>query len=543
MSLVLGKNNNGGVQSVLHANSPSQNDEGPFVSSQNIHEALPAEILLAIFAFLPCEARIDTALDHLPWILGQVCSKWRKVSRSDAQLWGNPKVYLPRSTICVVQRGLDLLPPFTNLSIKISSGFDMASVAPYLHRSSSLSVQGHIGDFDALWKAVPLDGFVNLESLRLELTDRFPRETADIYCDFHLICQSLCHAGKLRHVNLTSNEAWSRTLMSIELPWQQLESLELTVLIDLSGLCHVLQECVSLVSLDLDVSLEGPQSVTRYSSNVISLSNLRHLHIYGDPDARLFSSFQTWETLTELYLPFSSQFYPGEILQDALNQSVNLRSLSLHVPARFPHKTLTMPLLQSLYLTYESTTSDAAFALFDFPALERLDIRDNCYLNLASLPDMLERSKASLTDFSYHSIYSTTQPQPTTALVRNLLAAPSLATRITIPTIAVEACLLCKIGRREILPCLQYIECITQSADDIADILEAHITRRRAHDSPKIAAICWKLRAISESEIGEARLRSVLHGYQLTIEEPPFSYDYNGLNPDQRARVHHVIPL
>ncbi|KAG6847612.1 hypothetical protein H0H93_007067 [Arthromyces matolae] len=543
MSLVLGKNNNGGVQSDLHANSPSQNDEGPFVSSQDIHEALPAEILLAIFAFLPCEARIDTALDHSPWILGQVCSKWRKVSRSDAKLWGNPIVELPNSTIRVVQSGLDLLPPFTNLSIEISSGFDMASVAPYLHRTSSLCVQGHIGDFDALWKAVPLDGFVNLESLDLELTDRFPRDTADIYCDFNLISQLLGHAGKLRHVILESNESWSRTLMSIEFPWQQLESLELTVLIDLSGLCHLLRECISLVSLDLAVSLEGPQSVTRYSSNIISLSNLRHLYMSRDQDARLLSSFRTWETLTELYLTYSSQYYPGEILQDALNQSVNLRSLSLYVPAQFPYKTLTMPLLQSLYLTYENTTSDATFALFDFPALELLDITDNRQLNLASLPDMLERSKASLTDFSYNPIYCTIQPQPTTALVRNLLAAPSLATRITIPTIVVETCLLCKIGRREILPCLQYIECISQSTDDIADILETHITWRVAHDAPKIAAICWKLWAISKSEIGEARLRSVLHGYQLTIEEQPCSYDYSGLNPYQRPRVRYLIPL
>ncbi|KAG6809533.1 hypothetical protein H0H92_015899 [Tricholoma furcatifolium] len=59
-----------------------------------LHKQLPHEIIAEVFRLcLPLTARTvsfpptDAQLLHAPWVLGQVCSSWRQLSQSIAELW------------------------------------------------------------------------------------------------------------------------------------------------------------------------------------------------------------------------------------------------------------------------------------------------------------------------------------------------------------------------------------------------------------------------------------------------------------------------
>ncbi|KAG6825237.1 hypothetical protein H0H93_000941 [Arthromyces matolae] len=176
--------------------------------------------------------------------------------------------------------------------------------------------------------------------------------------------------------------------------------------------------------------------------------------------------------------------------------------------------------------------SDDPFADFDFPALEEIKVEDTIGLNIESLPQMLQRSQGSLLNFSYHALYFRT---PRSSCVRDLLISLSSAERVNIATLGVlDSSLLREIGHGDILPCLRYIECLTDSTEDILDMLQTQVTRRQTHDN-RVASLTFELWARVRSLEAETRLKTLcsMHDYDYRITLKPLLYNYNSYNsPD-----------
>ncbi|KAG6908909.1 hypothetical protein DXG01_002790 [Tephrocybe rancida] len=193
------------------------------------HRFIPPEILEQIFLSLLPRGQTEgttlpPALDIMPWLLGQVCSRWRSLSRAMPMLWGIIHIDLSNgcTTTEVLRRALEALPVVSSISLKVTdaSRSTANSLIPYLSRIDELEWRFNDPAKEGIWDVLPSKSLSHLVSLKFTIPISYPRE-ADPPLDS---MELFGHSSRLQALELFSD---TPHILLCDVPWNQITSLTL----------------------------------------------------------------------------------------------------------------------------------------------------------------------------------------------------------------------------------------------------------------------------------------------------------------------------
>ncbi|KAG5640894.1 hypothetical protein DXG03_006695 [Asterophora parasitica] len=214
------------------------------------HKQIPVELLSKIFAHCDSEAdpfhiddRRPIPLNTLyPWALGQVCSLWRCVSRTDSGLWRNITVKADTSS----EHLFELLPPCASATLVIrDSAYSVTSARNIIPQVRVLDIDMGTMDIKSLFDYLPADILGDLEDLHIYLT----RDS--IYHSSMVLPNLLPSMGSLRSLKLGFAANVIPQAFSLNFPWDQIVSLDISRVyaVDVVAMSNYIQKFKSLKSL------------------------------------------------------------------------------------------------------------------------------------------------------------------------------------------------------------------------------------------------------------------------------------------------------
>lgn len=390
---------------------------------------LPTEVLCNIF--MHCVPNgIELPMDRFsaPWILGQVCSRWREVALGSPFLWNNirlqygnwsdniglshlAKNYLFRSGMLPIT--LEIMGDDVGYIYSISNPiFDI--VIPYAHRLQRISIESHPMWLKPFFE-LPAGTLSALESMTLRVFgDRHAPEVVTVFDK----------APRLNQVTFI----FSAPLGSYRLPWTRLTDLHLPCAMINPDLALVLlRYCTRLVNCSIQL---GPGDAASQSLPTIlplvTLDKVRSFAIDIEHCVH-FSQF-----MRRLVLPGLVDFQlvsgnrkngwePAFI--PVITHSQHLRSLSVSLVVPAPSVELLLkdsPMLVNLDLKHGQSFSSMALDMMSkgawVPKLETL----SCVVDdLKAFVSMLEGRLSPTNGATIHSIMHTTNITMPNGPIRN----------------------------------------------------------------------------------------------------------------------------
>ncbi|KAF8056268.1 hypothetical protein FPV67DRAFT_1787067 [Lyophyllum atratum] len=374
------------------------------------HELIPTEILGKIFAHILMDdiVRLPQDASMFPWA---ILRGWHRARLSRLVDFLN-ETSLPVRSLTVLHT-TDLL----------SAEVVRVVIAPQVPRLQELHLDLHISALITLLDAPPED-FSSLESLDLRISG-FPHrvtvgegaladsEALDQWS--HLdVCRGtklFTKAASLKEVihATTGDRSFSMGLLSLPLPWNQLRSLTLDRMEDISpvDIHPVLQKCRSLEKFsasfdrhDAVVVAGGDQETTEVPClNFVALD--RRL-----PTWLVLSSLQIpWNRITTLHLQDASHLTLFDLFR-ILSHCRGIKELAANIhgrgiPPHPPIAVLALPHLSRLSLIIPDSL---IFQHLTLPSLTSLtiDVPRDTSLPALDIALMLKRSKCALSTFTYH---------------------------------------------------------------------------------------------------------------------------------------------
>ncbi|KAF8065406.1 hypothetical protein FPV67DRAFT_183441 [Lyophyllum atratum] len=452
------------------------------------HKNLPSEVLSQIFLHcVPVNiARVlPSKCSEAPWVLGHVCSSWRRISHNDHRLW--PGEFLA-TEIGTLTRVCEILPPNAMvqlaLSMKVRDKDVRTTVLPHLWRVSRLLLEMSIEAYDELWVAVSPQSLVLLELAHLRITGSPStgehRESRwDGAAPFRL-------ASRLRELRLKCPEAFNSAILSLDIPWSQLTFLDITDMENLTlvSMVQIMQRCSALESLKVRFQCMDTTSVPHLPE---AMPLLRRLDIKGHVPALLIES-HIWDHIYVLNLQKAEfQDYAG--LHSTLQRFTQLVTLIASVPPKETgFKTpgdVHLPHLKVLELY--SAQNSWIFDCMTVPALKTCSVLfDENQPDLHSLRNMIIRSGCTLLKFDLVYERGATQAPPHLIDVYELLNAIPEAATVDIWHIRFADNIWQDLARCVLLPRLFHLTCTQSSLDSNAFIkviemrLDAELQRHKS---------------------------------------------------------------
>ncbi|KAF9462231.1 hypothetical protein BDZ94DRAFT_741577 [Collybia nuda] len=312
-------------------------------------ERLPPEIAGSIFRrcfhgeriIIPIREKRSTAM--IPWVISQVCSRWRNILMSDSTIWSSmtisyeniwDKEALTRKVEEIILPRIKLNP----ISFE-SSNLDFLNAAyysaviprliiPNLARFRHLTLSMHRIELEPLITSPP--GLMeSLESLKLDFTST---ERLEFFQGSITVFED---APNLRKVHFTSKYFCEfKGTGPLTLPWGQLTNIDISLNLPYAAVIQFLPHCTQLVSCRLSIGsmnevtdeptlpakfvLPQLQSITLYSAYIDThacptLLQLLILPSLKEFTLRLFDEVSVQSTLLELIDRSRSQLEHLEI--------------------------------------------------------------------------------------------------------------------------------------------------------------------------------------------------------------------------------------
>ncbi|KAG5641673.1 hypothetical protein DXG03_004454 [Asterophora parasitica] len=218
------------------------------------HKRIPVELLNKIFAECePDPLHVDDQPIPLntrrPWVLGQVCSLWRRVSRNDAGLWRD--IILKTDTSS--ERLCHILPTVASKTLEITDHppFSVNSAGNIIPQVRMLDILMCTKNFKRLFDRLPADIFGNLETLDIYLTESTLSQTTPL-----VLTKSLLSMRNLHSLTLGCDEIIVPQALSLNFPWHQIVSLDISDVesVHLVAFSKYLREFKSLKSLVISLT-------------------------------------------------------------------------------------------------------------------------------------------------------------------------------------------------------------------------------------------------------------------------------------------------
>ncbi|KAG6872963.1 hypothetical protein C0995_004717 [Termitomyces sp. Mi166 len=335
-----------------HSSSPSQLSLADHISRLSIalapHKSLPPEILERIFCFILhnlSSVYVPVNLTQYQWVLGRVCSSWRRISRSIPNLWytfitlgrkvdkkdPNYDVALLRD----LRYATEILPEVAYLALSVYEGtrVPIGGLAPYLHRLDKLYWSVSSSPEQAALEAFPLESLSRLKNLEIRM------DSVDTQVISHTMSYPALfgESARLQYLDFASNNP--NFLISSNIPWSQLLYLHISHLYPdehpswlLLGRRDPFRQLTCLKELVLD----------------LNTAILRVVLHYGFP----------WHRLEKLSLHCPWSYEAEDIIPviETLRKCSSLTYLYLDSPAKssnlinYPQKLIALPSLEELRL-------------------------------------------------------------------------------------------------------------------------------------------------------------------------------------------------
>ncbi|KAG6860391.1 hypothetical protein C0995_011741 [Termitomyces sp. Mi166 len=198
------------------------------------HKSLPPEILERILRFNPHRTAIvhvPVNLTQYPWVLGRVCSSWRRISRSIPDLWytlinfgtkvDKTDLDYDVASLRDLSYATDILPEVAYLALYINDGtrVPIRGLSSYLHRLDKLDWNVRPSSDQATLEAFPPESLSRVKNLRISMVLPETEEISDTISYPVLFGESSC----LQHLSFVSKDP--SFLLSTDIPWSQLLSL------------------------------------------------------------------------------------------------------------------------------------------------------------------------------------------------------------------------------------------------------------------------------------------------------------------------------
>ncbi|KAF8054857.1 hypothetical protein FPV67DRAFT_1789710 [Lyophyllum atratum] len=476
------------------------------------HKRLPTEALVETFIHSVDEQQIRFPPQswRCPWVLRQVCARWRAVALNQPCLWNNfnldarsfGTIPIPK----LISLAKDVLPPAGPLflSLKEPSNFfssrlgmlemiDML-VIPRLARLKGLSIQTTISSFSRLLNTPSLS-LANLESLHLDLWGvfRIP-EVAGQFSKADI----LKSATNLRMLEIRprvlQTSRITNFVTSLPIPWHQLTSLVIGALPDQAAwdLHRVLGECRSLKRLRAGLpSVLAVEKRLIAENYVHNLPDLQHVELEGETmlSPSLLMDLLPWNQLVSLkitrikLLPWDSSDDSKTMIAgvyDVLRECLQVEELSIHALHEPPPGFATvfvLPRLKDLTLIKQSIPLLGQLIAPALASLKLMGQTKNAF-PAGMLCDMITRSECALATFTSFGITYCDSPPD---ILRFLALVPSLHT-LQFPDVVLDPPCIRSFANGEILPRLRSISCGLQGTSAVAfiDGLKARTKERIA---------------------------------------------------------------
>ncbi|RDB19134.1 hypothetical protein Hypma_014248 [Hypsizygus marmoreus] len=301
------------------------------------HKRLPTEILSFIFLLSTGNEPINIPLcpeSCAPWMLRQVCSRWRSIILDDRRIWNdilvnletdNGKDYAECEDINRSARVLDIILPKSGpltFGLRIDGSTERTQKAlellltPFPSRIVNIYIALY-GDRFPMFHAMLRDQFTSLKSLELEFTDSMTVGRSSISA-FPRSLQTFSISG-----DRTSYYAISYPHIN----WSNITELNISILhLSFSRLHRILKHCINLRICDVSVHL-GIRSVPSQQINLPRLHSLTILLDHGT----IFYPF-TLPSLSSLDISHKGLFPAAEIT--AMIQRSGCALQELHVDER-----------------------------------------------------------------------------------------------------------------------------------------------------------------------------------------------------------------
>ncbi|KAG6810740.1 hypothetical protein H0H92_010544 [Tricholoma furcatifolium] len=439
------------------------------------HKRLPPELLSEIFVrCLPFDTLYDSAntlrlppiIQQAPWVLGQVCSRWRRISRSDPRLWRVAKISLYDKPSIHLSRAYELLPPLAPLAVTYRGPAKILNTAliPYLRRINDLDLRMSISESDVFFQSVSPTDFVALQSIQFNVINPTPEEP----CLQEIQRRGIFSlANRLKRLHIRSDGGLP--VSSHDIPLPQITSLDISGVygLDTDMVLSILRDCSRLEHLD--ASFLSNESVT---TEPLYLEHLESLHIRVHLPPILLDS-HIWESLSSLNLLLITSLN-SDTLHIVLRRCINLRELRCPTPEKgaLPKSigSLLLPKLWTLYLN--DVVDTWLFDSLVVPSLKELRLRSTRgHLNPCVIHNMLRSSGAKPSSVFLQTAHPQNDTYPH-ELLRLLTALPSL-THFKNPDSMLDETTLEDIASGALLPQLESLSCWPATGEAFLGMAEA----------------------------------------------------------------------
>ncbi|KAG6816684.1 hypothetical protein H0H87_003935 [Tephrocybe sp. NHM501043] len=495
------------------------------------HKRLASELLSEIF--LHCLSATTLTLStpptpkDAPWILGQVCARWRRVSRADSRLWLQTKISLYDRPSSHLARACELLPPAARLSVTYCGSSALLSTAllPYLWRIQDLILRMGVTDYNEFLRITSPGDFVALQSADLHVTDGKPGNM--ILCD--QVDGLFQQAKGFRRLKVEA--AGGFRITTFDIPLGQLTSLNLSGVIglDTQTLFTILRDCHQLEQLDLAFAPHDSPSI----EEPFYLPRLQNLRVRGHLPT-IFEKSVVWENIAYLNLASVTNL-DSQILFALLKESINLTELHCRASEKGAVTNLSgshalLPRLKKLALT--NVIDTWIFESLIVPSLKELHIHSTELSLPPAVREMIVQSGAKILSFWFQS----TQARPAGApanTIHELLAAIPSAVHFDDTHSILDLAAMRDIATGTLLPHVEYLRCWPNTQEAFLDMVEARVrteagvagTLQQAFGVSPIGA-AWTPVLTSASHLRLAALR-VGYGLVCSLYPPPVWDDYS----------------
>ncbi|KAG6909221.1 hypothetical protein DXG01_001528 [Tephrocybe rancida] len=499
------------------------------------HKRLPEELMKQIFLVTSDSLNhgstilTPSAVEKSPWVLGRVCSAWRHLSRSMAELWGTASITIDESTPVNLNLNLAIqtLPAVCKVSVEVNNAYQSVKdvLVPHLSRINKLTWKAIDYPEDVLWDLLPSyalsqmklleihvprekrsfdpiptgagPGCIQLfgSSARLESL-RLVSDTPNLLFDlpwrqltsFTLITASpevpawalskwihlrdthpFSHDSRLQSLYLASSRKLLPVILSFDLPWQQLTTCTIHCQSesDLCAIFAVLPHCVGLLHLGL-VMIRFRHTMTH--ANII-LPSPESLKISGHVPTCLIEPCCLWGNVRKLYMDLPLLTYTE--FCDILAQCRSLKQVTCALPERGSMPTTRDVVLGAVEdLNFFNTYETSIFPRLAVPAVTVLLINGEAELDLCVVSECIRRSKCKLKCFAYAFIGDYQVPH---GGIRELLSELADSTLVDVSRVVAAEDVLSDIASGKLLPRVHTLRISTPTFEAFASMIEARL--------------------------------------------------------------------
>ncbi|KAH0589819.1 hypothetical protein H2248_000014 [Termitomyces sp. 'cryptogamus'] len=308
------------------------------------HKHLPPEILQHIFCSLfageennKTQYTSELAISEVPWTLGQVCRRWRQLSRTMRELWGITMVPIQPVHVSLSMENIEtrllhvlkILPDVSRIGLVISSPIQTESLIPYLSRISVLDWCVMSTMKQKSMEIFPPGSLSNIQRLVVNLgqpslvfPELYPRSYAKLFG------QSSC----LTDLTLLSD---TPIFLLTDIPWSQIRSFTL---------------CTSDVNM-IDCTRPTWIQLRDIFNPFASMLSLESLRFNMGEFLRITLSFQfPWNRLKSLSIQAYQRVQDGDLTEVMILTTIEKCTSLTHLEIRHPvYLSSNQPLIGPCY--------------------------------------------------------------------------------------------------------------------------------------------------------------------------------------------------